>query len=77
MTTTLPAGVSASNILPLFLLIVCNLLQTVCQIKGPLFDTKNMCGIAKRAIQYNLIRLEENTGWGILCWGKQYADGEL
>ena len=77
MTTTLPAGVSASNILPLFLLIACNLLQTVCQIKDPLFDTQNMCGIAKRAIQYNLIRLEENTRWGILCWGKQYADGEL
>lgn len=61
MTTTLPAGVSASNILPLFLLIACNLLQTECQIKGPLFDTKKMCGIAERAIQYNLIRLEENT----------------
>ena len=43
----------------------------------PLFDTKKMCDIAKRAIQYNLIRLEENTRWGILCWGKQYADGEL
>lgn len=69
MTTTLPAGVSASNILPLFLLIVCNLLQTVCQIKDPLFDTQNMCGVAKGAIQYNLICLEENAERGF-CAGE-------